>query len=97
MARRVAEALPARPDFMDLARSNLRRWSALHADSPSMRRCHDEWRAILERSTAEIQAILTAPTDEGQRLRQTSPFVGALSPREVWAIKQRHWDEAAGP
>jgi len=32
---------------------------------------------------------LTTQSDEGQRLRQNSPFAGVLPPQEVWEIKRR--------
>ncbi len=73
-----------------MARENLDRWSTLNRDAPSLLRCYSEWRAILDRPIPEICATLTAPTDEGQRLRQNSPFVGALTPQEVWEIKRRN-------
>ena len=90
MARRIAAGLPEHPEWIDFARANLERWSRLNANAPSLLRCYDEWRAILNRSVAEVCVILTAETDEGQRLRQNSPFPGILSPREVWEIKSRH-------
>jgi hypothetical protein len=89
MATRVARELPRRPEWLALARDNLARWSTINKDAPFLVRCYDEWRGILERPIPEICAILTARTDEGQRLRQSSPFAGALSPSEVWDIKSR--------
>jgi len=32
---------------------------------------------------------LIAETDEGQRLRQNSPFAGVHRPQEVWQIKSQ--------
>ena len=90
MATRIAGELPRRPEWLVMARENLDRWTVLNKDAPSLLRCYSEWRAILNRSVQEICAILTARTDEGQRLRQNSPFVGALSPQEVWEIKRRN-------
>jgi hypothetical protein len=89
IARRIASELPVRPEWVKLARENLDRWSERNSGSMSLLRCYAEWRAILDRPVAEICAILTASTDEGQRLRQNSPFAGALAPREVWDIKDR--------
>ena len=89
MARRIAAELPQRPDWLALARGNLDRWSARNADAPGLLRCYNEWRRILEGPLSEVVAILLAQTDEGQRLRQNSPFVGALTPHEVWEIKRR--------
>lgn len=90
MARRVAAGLEEHPEWLELARANLNRWEARNADSPGLMRCYAEWRAILDRPVPEIRALLTQENDEGQRLRQNSPFVGVLSPAEVWEIKRRH-------
>lgn len=95
MARRVAAEVSARPELIDLARANLDRWSDRNRDAPGLLRCYAEWRAILEKPVAEVLAILTAETDEGQRLRQNTPFAGVLSPQEVWDIKRRVREEAA--
>lgn len=94
LARRVADGLPTHPEWLELARENLRRWMVLHAESPALLRADREWLAILDRPVEEICAILTAPTDEGQRLRQNSPFVGVVPHREVWEIKRRMRHEA---
>src|SRR5262245_42200523 len=76
-------------EWLRLARENLERWSRQHQNVPQLLRCYAEWRELLSRSAAEIAAVLTAETDEGQRLRQNSPFAGALPPEEVWEIKSR--------
>lgn len=89
LARRVAEELPRRAEWIALARANLARWKQLNADAPRLVQCYDEWERLLERPAAEIAAILVQRTDEGQRLRQNSPFAGALTPQAVWAIKER--------
>ena len=90
MASRIADGLPEHPEWIDFARANLERWSRLNAGVPSLLRCYSEWQKLLERGVSEVRAILTAETDEGQRLRQSTPFAGVLSPREVWEIKARH-------
>jgi hypothetical protein len=98
MARRVAVGLPNHPEWLELARKNLQRWSEQNQDSPSLLRCYAEWTQLLSLPAQEIARILTEQTDEGQRLRQNSPFVGVLSPREVWEIKsqfRRHGTIAA--
>lgn len=87
LARAIAERLPGRPELIELARENLRRWQDRNADSPRLLACYAEWSAILERPIEEVAELLVDPSDEGQRLRQSSPFAGALSPSEVWAIK----------
>jgi hypothetical protein len=89
MAQRIAAGLPQHPEWIDLARANLERWSRRNVDAPALLRCYEEWRSLLKRSVAEICSVLIAETDEGQRLRQNSPFAGVLSPEEVWEIKSR--------
>jgi hypothetical protein len=81
---------------LDLARENIARWRNLNSDAPGLIRCYDEWAALLDRPLAEICAILVMDNDEGQRLRQNSPFAGALPPATVWEIKRRlRHDEVA--
>ena len=48
-----------------------------------------EWWTILSRSWDEIKAILLDPTDYGQRLRQSNPFCGILTPTERWDLYRR--------
>jgi len=97
LARRIASGLPQHPEWLDLARSNIERWSLLNADAPSLLCCYEEWRALLNHPASEICKILTAETEQGQQLRQNSPFAGVLSPEEVWKIKShcRHATTAA--
>ena len=94
MARQIAAGLPAHPEWLELARENLDRWTRQNSAAPALVRCDDEWRELLKLPVKDICAILTAETDEGQRLRQNSPFAGVLSPKEVWEIKARCRHEA---
>src|SRR5689334_19530312 len=89
IARRVAAELPQRPEWLSLARNNLARWTASNVAAPALVRCYAEWSTLLDRSIPEICSALTADTELGRRLRQNSPFAGALTPAEVWAIKGR--------
>jgi len=89
IARRIAQGLPEHPEWLDFARRNLERWSRLNQSAPSLLRCYEEWRQLLTRPVGDLCAALIAETDEGQRIRQNSPFAGILSPREVWDIKAR--------
>jgi hypothetical protein len=89
MGRRVADRLRARPELLEIARANLARWSVQNASADSLLRCYAEWQEILSRPLTEICALLVSETDDTQRLRQNSPFVGVLSPAEVWEIKSR--------
>ncbi len=93
LAREIARGLRDHPEWIDLARDNLDRWSKRNAGAPGLVRAYAEWRAILDRPMNEIIETLLREDDEGQRLRQNSPFAGALSPRMVWEIKRRIKDE----
>ncbi|MCA1634175.1 MAG: hypothetical protein LC802_10900 [Acidobacteria bacterium] len=80
----VAERLRERPDaVIERARQNLNRWLEGDAFGPGERQSVEEWLKILDGSDAErLIRIITDPSDEGQRLRSSSPFVGALTPEE---------------
>lgn len=95
VARHVADHLPAHPEWLDIARGNLERWSSVNADTPSLLRCYAEWRAILDRPVEEIRRVYLAETDDGQRLRQNSPFVGILPEDLIREIELRVRREAA--
>ena len=56
---------------------------------PHYLRCYAEWQSILRSPVDDICDLLLAETEEAQRLRQNSPFVGILAPAEVWEIKHR--------
>lgn len=50
-----------------------------------------EWIDLLNRmSPSEIAGFIVSESEEAVRMRQSSPFAGVLSPREVWAIKRSH-------
>ena len=89
----VPEAVD-RPQFvLRLARSNLRRWAA--ADGRHVRPSFREWHSVLHRLNArEIADFLCSNTPMARRLRQSSPFAGILSRRELQSIRRQH--ETAG-
>lgn len=79
-------------EVLQIARENLDRWlkSESFADGEGFALL--EWQEILKNSTPEkIRKIITADTDEGQRLRSSSPFVGVLSEAE----REKTWSECA--
>lgn len=81
----IAERLRREPDsVVAKARENLARWRArAGTDAPG----HLEERArILSQPWTQIAGILTAPGEEGTRLRQSSPFAGVLTSAERRAI-----------
>lgn len=88
LARAIAARLRADPSLLRVGLNNIERWSARNADAPGLLRCYAEWRAIIEGGLDEVLRSLEREDDEGQRLRQSSPFTGILTPQEVWAIKR---------
>ena len=73
-------------EVLQIARNNLNRW--LKNENSALR----EWQKILETNTPEeIIKLITQDTDEGQRLRSSSPFVGVLSESE----RDKIWSECA--
>jgi hypothetical protein len=92
--RLVAEKLLQDPEkVLKIARENLSRWLASEgfAAGPE-RRALLEWVDILDNSSPkEIFKILTEESDEGQRLRSSTPFAGVLSREE----REMIWSECA--
>ena len=92
--RRVAERLRENPsEVLSVANENLKRWlgSDSFASGPE-RRALLEWKTIMERfAPHEIETIIVAETDEGQRLRSSSPFAGILTKKEQGVS----WNECA--
>lgn len=82
--RAVAERLRAQPEVvLERARRNLNRWEEGDAFGRGERASLEEWRRILSEADLDrLVEIITDLSDEGQRLRSSSPFVGALSPEE---------------
>ncbi len=79
-------------EVLQIAQNNLKRWLENESFSGSERNALLEWQQILDNLTsAEIRKIITQDTDEGQRLRSSSPFVGVLSEAE----REKIWSECA--
>jgi hypothetical protein len=90
MARRVAEKIREKPELMDIAWAQLRRWKRMSRPWPA---CFREWERIMKNnSTERVLQILTQDNDEGQRLRQSDPFIGILTEKErTWFLE--HYEE----
>jgi hypothetical protein len=82
--RVVAERLRAEPEaVLERARQNLNRWVEGDAFGAGEQASLEEWREILDDAdVVRLIEIMTDTSDDGQRLRSSSPFVGALSPEE---------------
>jgi hypothetical protein len=90
MHRIIAARLRARPELMEVARENLARWNCPE------RPWWQEWSTILSSQTVEEIACLIEREDEDAcRMRQSAPFAGILTPREVWELKRNFKEENA--
>ena len=86
--RAVAERVRAEPEaVIERARQTLHRWLEGDAFVPGEQASLEEWLEILgEADVDRLIETMTEASDEGQRLRSSSPFVGALSPEERLGI-----------
>ena len=78
--RAVAEALRREPEaVVSRARQNIARWLQNDVYDDGEKGALSEWDKILaESSVEELIAVITEDSDEGQRLRQSTPFTGVL-------------------
>jgi hypothetical protein len=90
MARRIAEKIRAQPALMAVPRRVLAGWKKNSRPWPA---CFREWERILAKHPTErVLEILTQDNDEGQRLRQSDPFIGILTDQErMWFLE--HYEE----
>jgi hypothetical protein len=76
----IAAKIAHDPGLLSKPRQNLARWSARWGGNPP--RWAVEWQGILQRPWPEIAALITEPSENSARLRQSSPFAGVLTPQE---------------
>jgi predicted NAD/FAD-dependent oxidoreductase len=81
--RAIAKKLHTNPALLEIARSNLDRWSVANSRSQPY---WDAWREILTRPLPDILALLVEDSERMTALRQATPFAGVLEPAERWAI-----------
>ena len=91
--RAVAGKLRDHPERLEIARENLRRWTALGGPSQPL---WDEWRQLLDRPLNELLLLLEENSDRMTVLRRASPFAGVLEPAERWAVYARFAEEFPG-
>lgn len=84
--RVVAGRLRSDADVLQRARERVDGW--LHGSS----RPHSyarAWQEVLSLPVDEVVAVLTDPGERAAALRKSSPFAGALPPRERWETWRR--------
>jgi hypothetical protein len=85
MVRRIVAKIDADPERRGLehAKRVCNRWVTQGIASAR------EWQTLLQEPWETVRSILLDDSDEGQRLRQTDPFCGILTPAERWEIYRK--------
>ena len=81
--RAIAERMGQQPEILENARRRVRTWLDVGAPPPFYAR---KWAEVLAGDLASITAFLGERSELADELRQSSPFAGALKPRERWQI-----------
>ena len=81
--RAIADKLRAEPELLEIARQNLRNWSALAGGSQPY---WDEWRKILNLPLEDLLKLIQEDNPRMTELRQSNPFAGVLEPKKRWHI-----------
>lgn len=79
----IAERLRDRPEILANARQRVQTWLEASSQPPFYAR---KWAEILAEDAASIAAFLVDRSELAYELRSSSPFAGALTPRERWKI-----------
>jgi len=76
----AAKRINADPGLLGRARATVRRWLARSGEHPPAALL--EWQSLLQRPWREVVARATALTEDGARLRQSSPLATLLPAAE---------------
>src|ERR1700730_1186905 len=90
--RVVADRMASNPAILERARDRVQAWLA-QGIAPSYARA---WERILRGNVDQLHGILIADTEEARALRQSTPFAGAVEPRERWRIWKETRERLAG-
>jgi hypothetical protein len=91
----IAEKIRTDPQLLDVARNNLKRWSARWPNkAPAW---FEEWRQIMRWQWPRIAALITEQSEHAIRLRQSSPFAGVLNAAERKRIYETFRTRARDP
>lgn len=84
--RRVAEHLAQRPQLRHKALEKVTRLLDLAPTTASNTHYATGWKKLLEGPLDELIAFLTDDSQTARDYRQSSPFAGALDPKERWNL-----------
>ena len=77
----IAQKIRHEPQLLDIARTNLARWRT--ECGQDVEPVFAEWEALIRGSTLEsLLAFLEEKGERANRMRQSSPFTGILTPAE---------------
>ena len=79
----IAGRLQGEPEILEKARQRVRTWLAPGELAPFYAR---KWAEVLAGDPLSIAAFLAERSELADELRQSTPFAGALKPRERWRI-----------
>ncbi len=71
------------PELLVAARAQAKRLAASGGAGASYGR---RWLELLEGDAAALERVLTEDSEQARTLRSSTPFAGALPPRERWAL-----------
>lgn len=80
----IARKIERDPKLLAIAHRNVERWSTRWKDAPPA--WLQEWRKVLQQPWQHIAALITEPSENGARVRQSSPFAGILTNEERWRV-----------
>lgn len=80
--RVIAERLRDQPAVLEMARQRVQSW----LDGASKPFYARKWAEVLAGDVSSIAAFLVDRSELAYELRQSTPFAGALNPRERWEI-----------
>jgi len=80
----IARKIERDPTLLAIAHRNVERWRIRWQDAPPPWLV--EWQEVLKRPWQHIAALITEPSENGARVRQSSPFAGILTNEERWRI-----------
>jgi hypothetical protein len=80
----IARKIERDPTLLAIAHRNVERWCIRWKDAPPA--WLGEWQEALKQPWQQIAALITEPSENGARVRQSSPFAGILTNEERWRI-----------
>ena len=82
----IARKIERDPKLLAIAHRNVERWRTRWKDAPPAWLA--EWQEVLKQPWQHVAALITEPSENGARLRQSSPFAGILTNEERWRVHE---------